>query len=466
MSQNTFKILTPADIYTLVCAFIRADGRFSFERLKGAFFLGESIFRGTRMVQPEITETTLASFQQSLQKNWMAAPLERPTTIFFLQQWDESLGTNYADQMRDFFRRLSTIFLNADGPPSTESQRVFEEYEGLLENAVSAAKEANRPFKSAPGSIPIGDQIADHAKRSLAEYKSHPGKKSSATSMSTVLSDSVPALETLLGELNGLIGLAQVKQDVADLANYIKVQQLRRARGLKSPEISLHMVFHGNPGTGKTTIARLLSKIYKELGVVSKGHLVETDRSDLVAGYVGQTALKVRAVAEKALGGILFIDEAYALKRGEDSQDFGNEAIETLLKFMEDNRQDLVVIAAGYPVEMKRFLDANPGLQSRFNKALSFPDYAPNELMDIFLRLCKESDYKLREAAQATLSDYFRVAYQNRDSKFGNARLVRNIFERAITNVANRVVQNPQADNSALELIEDSDITFATAIDS
>ena len=222
------------------------------------------------------------------------------------------------------------------------------------------------------------------------------------------------------------------------------------------------MVFHGNPGTGKTTVARLLSKIYKELGVVSKGHLVETDRSDLVAGYVGQTALKVRAVAEKALGGILFIDEAYALKRGNDSQDFGNEAIETLLKFMEDNRKDLVVIVAGYPVEMRGFLDANPGLQSRFNKALSFPDYAPNELMDIFLRLCRESDYKLSGAAQNRLSDYFRVAFQNRDAKFGNARLVRNIFERAITNVANRVVQDPEADNAALELIEDSDITSAT----
>jgi len=227
----------------------------------------------------------------------------------------------------------------------------------------------------------------------------------------------------LIAELKSLIGLKDVKEDVAELTNYIRVQQLRRAKGLKSPEISLHMVFHGNPGAGKTTVARLLSKIYKALGVVSKGHLVETDRSDLVAGYVGQTALKVRAVAEKALGGILFIDEAYALKRSDDPQDFGNEAIETLLKFMEDNRQDLVVIAAGYPVEMNRFLDANPGLQSRFNKSLSFPDYAPAELMEIFLRLCKESDYKLSEPAQTKLSAYFHVAYQNRDSRFGNARL-------------------------------------------
>ena len=166
------------------------------------------------------------------------------------------------------------------------------------------------------------------------------------------------------------------------------------------------------------------SKIYKALGVVSKGHLVETNRSDLVAGYVGQTALKVKAVAEKSLGGILFIDEAYALKRRDDSQDYGNEAIETLLKFMEDNRQDLVVIVAGYPFEMNRFLEATPGLQSRFNKSLNFPDYLPEELMQIFLHLCGESDYKLSEAAQHRLSNYFQAAYQKRDSNFGNARLV------------------------------------------
>lgn len=195
---------------------------------------------------------------------------------------------------------------------------------------------------------------------------------------------------------------------------------------------------------------------------MSKGHLVETDRSDLVAGYVGQTALKVKAVAEKALGGILFIDEAYALRRSDDPQDFGNEAIETLLKFMEDNRQDLVVIVAGYPNEMKRFLNANPGLQSRFNKSLMFPDYSPEELLEIFLRLCSESDYHLSSAAQARLSDYFCVAYQSRDSKFGNARLVRNIFERTITNVANRVIQGDQADSEALELIEESDIIAVT----
>jgi SpoVK/Ycf46/Vps4 family AAA+-type ATPase len=222
------------------------------------------------------------------------------------------------------------------------------------------------------------------------------------------------------------------------------------------------MVFHGNPGTGKTTVARLLSKIYNTLGVVSKGHLVETDRSDLVAGYVGQTALKVKRVAKKALGGVLFIDEAYALGRSDDPQDFGNEAIETLLKFMEDNRQDLVVIVAGYPTEMKRFMDANPGLQSRFSKSLNFPDYTPEELTDIFLRLCEESDYKLSDSARSELSNLFNAAYQNRDLAFGNARFVRNVFDKAITKLANRVAQDPRADTSTLEMLQDSDIIAAS----
>ena len=204
----------------------------------------------------------------------------------------------------------------------------------------------------------------------------------------------------------------------------------------------------------------------KHLRVVSKGHLVETDRSDLVAGYVGQTAPKVKAVAEKALGGILFVDEAYALKRSDDAQDFGNEAIETLLKFMEDNRQDPVVIVAGYPLEMKRFLHANPGLQSRFNKSLSFPDYKPEELIDIFLRFCSESDYRISEAGRLRLSTCLKDAYQARDLKFGNARLVRNIFEGAIRQLANRVAQNQQADKALLELIEDVDIASATGITS
>jgi hypothetical protein len=220
----------------------------------------------------------------------------------------------------------------------------------------------------------------------------------------------------------------------------------------------LHLVFYGNPGTGKTTVARLLAQIYRSLGVLSKGHLVETDRAGLVAGYVGQTALKVKEVVTQAIGGVLFIDEAYSLKPKDDGNDFGQEAIETLLKQMEDHRDDLVVIVAGYPEEMNRFLSANPGLQSRFNKYLTFDDYTPEQLMLIFNRFSQKSDYALDSTAEAKLMDLFRAAYMNRDRYFGNARLARNVFERSISRLANRVVSIPEIDKSALVTIRPEDI--------
>jgi len=463
--------LLESAVLALVINFTRADRHVSEMRTKIAFVFCKFIQQDLnamicaiydkvddipvlqcRTRKPQIDED-LVKLKDDIEKQWNTVGLARPATIAILQNYDQAFGTKYTDPAKNLLRRVAFQFLNADGPPSQESQQVFDDYERLLQESKDL-DDVNEYSQ-----VPVTPE-------SKGQQSANGGKGIDKTGQTTThqAAESTPSTEILIAELKSLIGLKDVKEDVAELTNYIRVQQLRRAKGLKSPEISLHMVFHGNPGTGKTTVARLLSKIYKALGVVSKGHLVETDRSDLVAGYVGQTALKVRSVAEKALGGILFIDEAYALKRSDDPQDFGNEAIETLLKFMEDNRQDLVVIAAGYPVEINRFLDANPGLQSRFNKSLSFPDYAPEELMEIFLRLCMESDYKLSEPAQVKLSAYFHVAYQNRDSRFGNARLVRNIFERAITNVANRVVQDPQADSSALELIEDSDVTAATAI--
>jgi AAA+ superfamily predicted ATPase len=383
--------------------------------------------------------------------------------IYFFQMSERDLGLEYIDQAKALFHRLAVLFSNLDGP-SPMGQQVVNAYDKVLENAASIAKKVLE--SAGTNRVRTAEDAVAMAQLTIKQYKSQAGITLDAPHSTTASSDSIPALQPLLAELDSLIGLSQVKRDVAELTNYLRVQELRRAKGLKSPEISLHMVFHGNPGTGKTSVARLLSRIYKALGVVSKGHLVETDRSDLVAGYVGQTALKVKAVAEKALGGILFIDEAYALKRGDDGQDFGNEAIETLLKFMEDNRQNLVVIVAGYPVEMKRFLDANPGLQSRFNKSLSFPDYKPEELIDIFLRFCSESDYRISEAGRLRLSTCLKDAYQARDLKFGNARLVRNIFEGAIRQLANRVAQNQQADKALLELIEDVDIASATGITS
>jgi AAA+ superfamily predicted ATPase len=263
--------------------------------------------------------------------------------------------------------------------------------------------------------------------------------------------------ENLLNELDSLAGLETVKEQVLELVNFIKVQRLRQIKGLPVTPISLHTVFYGNPGTGKTSVARLLSNIFKSLGVLSKGHLVETDRSGLVAGYVGQTALKVNEIVNQALGGILFIDEAYALTES-DKEDFGREAIDTLIKQMEDHRDDLVVIVAGYTEKMEHFLQSNPGLRSRFNRYWKFEDYTADQLLEIFDSFCKNDGFRLSIDAKKRLAEIFQRAYEQRNQTFGNARLARNLFESTISNQASRIVnmRNPSAD--ILATIEPNDI--------
>ncbi len=250
-----------------------------------------------------------------------------------------------------------------------------------------------------------------------------------------------PKLEDLLAELDGLCGLEKVKKDVKSLINLVKVRNLRREAELPVPPMSLHLVFLGNPGTGKTTVARLLAKIYRSIGVLSKGQLVEVDRSGMVAGFVGQTALKTQEVVQKALGGVLFIDEAYALANQANANDFGREAIEVLLKNMEDHRDDLIVIVAGYTGPMEKFIHANPGLESRFNKYFFFEDYDGGQLMDIFRSMCKKNGYALSPEAEKRAEDDLKDLYETRDENFGNARDVRNLFEQAAARQADRVSQ-------------------------
>lgn len=248
-----------------------------------------------------------------------------------------------------------------------------------------------------------------------------------------------PSLEELLAELDELCGLDKVKKDVKSLINLVKVRKMRQEAELPVPPMSLHLVFMGNPGTGKTTVARLLAKIYHAIGVLSKGQLVEVDRSGLVAGFVGQTAIKTNEVIQKALGGVLFIDEAYALANQDSPNDFGKEAIEALLKGMEDNRADLIVIVAGYTELMANFINANPGLESRFNKYFYFEDYKAQELMSIFRSMCKKHGYTLDAETEKFAEEGFQTLYDERDENFGNARDVRNIFERAVSRQSDRV---------------------------
>ncbi len=249
-------------------------------------------------------------------------------------------------------------------------------------------------------------------------------------------------LEELMKELNDLIGLDGVKREIKTQIHLIEYNKEREANGLKTKSLSKHMVFLGNPGTGKTTIARLVAKIYKQLGVLDKGQLVEVDRSDLVAGFVGQTAIKTKEKINEAMGGVLFIDEAYALAKG--GNDFGQEAIDTLLKELEDKRDAFVVIVAGYPEPMDTFIQSNPGLISRFSKKIVFDDYTDEELYAIFKFSCKSNDMILNKDADNALKKYLKVLIQNKPENFANAREMRILFEKAYENVANRISLLPK----------------------
>ena len=266
-------------------------------------------------------------------------------------------------------------------------------------------------------------------------------------------------LEEQLKKLEDLTGLQAVKQDLNSLINLIRVRKMREDRGMPQSAMSLHMAFLGNPGTGKTTVARILAGIYKSLGVLSKGQLVEVDRSGLVSGYVGQTAIKTKEVIDSALGGVLFIDEAYALSANTGKGDFGQEAINTLLKAMEDHRDDFIVIVAGYSDLMEEFLDSNPGLRSRFNKIITFEDYMPDELLDIFKSICTKSGMTITKEAEDAVLEYFVIRCGLNLKTFANARDIRNYYERAITNQANRLAKIESPTNGQLTTLTIDDVT-------
>jgi len=269
-----------------------------------------------------------------------------------------------------------------------------------------------------------------------------------------------PTIEEAIEELGELIGLENAKEEINTLVNFLKVQKMRRDANLPETQISLHMVFCGNPGTGKTTVARILGKIYRAMGILEKGHLIETDRSGLVAEFAGQTAPKTNKIVDEALDGVLFVDEAYSLVASSGDDPYGLEAIQTLLKRMEDNRDRIIVIMAGYPDEMDTLLKSNPGLSSRFNYRISFEDYSPGELGRIFGMFCEKNQYQVRPLGQAKLLLGFQQQYETRDKHFGNGRMVRNIFESSVRQLANRIVRVSEITPDILTLFEPQDITI------
>ena len=356
---------------------------------------------------------------------------EAPKFFERMLEYDRLMGTNLARRFVDQLTLILLVFAAVDDVVS-EAEAGFVNACSDYLLALCPEEEGGRPALKADEFIthktsnaPAAQKQADAQQKAEEEEKPLPP----------------PNLDEVLAELDSLCGLEQVKKDVKSLINLVKVRKLREENGLPVPPMSLHLVFMGNPGTGKTTVARLLAKIYHAIGVLSKGQLVEVDRSGLVAGFVGQTAIKTNEVVQKALGGVLFIDEAYALVNQENANDFGHEAIEVLLKNMEDHRKDLIVIVAGYTNLMEKFIHSNPGLESRFNKYFFFEDYDGAQLMEIFRSTCKKNGYTLSKEAEEWAVEDFKDLYENRDENFGNARDVRNLFEKAVSRQSDRVAQ-------------------------
>ncbi len=417
----------------LVSAFIDADGRHS-----GAELDGWIRALGTRLTPPMILTTQTLRDDDTF--GGRAAWIGQPSTLFdLLVKADAKDRGRRSNEYYRLAMELAHATAAIDLVPSPSEVEAIDRFRSLLLQTMDAhgvprpgQPETRAPVERAGAALGTEDAIEP-------EIELPPQRP----------------IEELLAELDALVGLDHVKGEVRRLTSLLRIQEMRAARDLPTIETSKHLVFSGNPGTGKTTVARLLSQIFRSLGVVTTGHLVETDRSGLVAGFVGQTATQTRKILESALGGTLLIDEAYALARGGEN-DFGLEAVDTIVKFMEDHRDDLSVVAAGYPTEMQALIDSNPGLKSRFTRTIHFPDYDTDELVSIFELISGAKEYHLDESGVAQLRTV--IEAEPRGRGFGNGRFVRNVFEAAVGHQALRLAEIDELSDEQLTTLTADDI--------
>lgn len=402
----------------------------------------------------------------------LKVPYERindmPETVNKMELVQQLTKGNEGRLAKHLFFNLAVCFCKADGVVSPSEEKLLNTFANtLFGNNQSVTVDMGLFAPAKPSFEPTTHRFNEDTSKKKNELK--PDKDSMPT-----LNPKEPSQEAAppvmgeplstdrsIAELHELVGLEQVKADVQYLVNFTRIQQVRSSRGMKTAPAARHMLFYGNPGTGKTTVARLIAQIYRALGVVSKGHLVECDRAALIGAFAGQTAIKVSEVVSTAVGGVLFIDEAYSLNQG-DKDSYGLEAIDTLVKLMEDNRDDLVVIAAGYPEKMAAFISTNPGLRSRFNRVFNFDDYNPEQLLAIFLGLAKSAGYQVAPDASDYLAQLFEHMHKTRDETFGNGREVRNVFEAVMSEQANRLVTQADVSVDALSQITLEDATKLT----